>query len=275
MAHSYLSMTASTALRPILARAKSMARLPTAVNGLNFLGSDTTERDNQIVYIANDIQRQLLDRFPILSITSTTQNTAVTTFNLPSGLRATDIVMAAWNDDETEIDVVTQAELLLLGDRVVAYGATDPRPSYIVLQWAQSGGNGQARWYPAPSGVTKTATIYYRARPTAFSITDLINDVVTSVIPDEMIDMYAMAIAAELQKRCLGRTHAETQSLAAESEATISQWQYMLAKTLSQRMQESIGRSKLLSTAANPPAHDFWGLLRNMFTETNPPKQQA
>lgn len=272
MPHSYLSMTASTPLRPILTRAKSMARLPTATNGLNFLGSTDAERNSQTIYLANDVQRQLLDRFPVLSIVSAERTTAATTFNLPAAMRATDLLMATWNDADTEIEILTQAEYMLMSDKKRAFGATADRPSYIVLLWAQSGGNGQGRWYPAPAEDNLTATIYYRARPSPFTTNDLTSDVITSVIPDEMIDTYALALAAEFTKRNLGHTHAETVQLVADAENTIARWQYMLAKSLSQRMQEAIGRSKFLSETSLTPPHDFWGLLRSTFIDSNKPK---
>lgn len=180
MANAYLNYAKSTRLPVIIRKAGSAARLGTNAIFYTFLGSTTNNSDQQaeIVDIANEKVRNLLDEFPLLNVESTALETVAAQRHvlLPTTLRQVDVVDIVWADgseyDGKPVSIISREEALLLGPRILSEAVTVDHPAFAVIAWEQESGQGKIEFYPTPSTAIDF-TLVYRQKETPFTTRDL------------------------------------------------------------------------------------------------------
>ena len=228
-------MLASTTLSTLVTNSLSKAGLETGTGGYAHLATDAgdtkTNAMAQLVIIANNKVRDLMNWFPCLWMKTTTLTLVASQryVTLPASLRHSDIFSLKFDSSTSypgqPIALISPVEvdglLPFYYDGTVTYDY----PEYACLTWETSSGVGLINFYPLPASA-KTITCQYRTAETPFDATDLSTHSGENVcpIPDVMCELLEIEMGAEIRGRRFGWTDSTVQALRAESAQKRAEW---------------------------------------------------
>lgn len=262
MANAYLGMAYTTKLPAIVRGALSAARNPTLASGYNFLGSNDTDRDAEIVRLANASVLELEDDFPLLNISTEAATTVAGQqyVALPATLRHTDVVNIHWMDgteyDLRSIRLLSQMEVDNLPTSYLNGEVTAEYPHFASLSWLVAG-TGQLLFYPTPSAAK---AFYYVFRPVAtpFTTADLTAPgTVTCRIPDDMIELLELYLAVRLAERCIGHEAIDVAAIEGRRDKVKARWTQKLSQSVGSRAGAVMNRAGFPRTHSEQKLWDF------------------